>query len=202
MGRYLFTKQGDIVDELLGNAGQNVLYSLVHHLLPTFLVGFYVAVILAAIMSTIDSLLVVGSSAIARDFYQKIVRPDYPIHKLTKLSRNATLIMAFLALSIALAVAIFVPNRTIFWFVIFGWSGIAAVFCPMIILSLFWKNYTKHGALASMIVGFMAIPIFKFLMPQIPDIGIYFENMAELFPAFICSLLAGWIASKCTPRSK
>ena len=45
------------------------------------------------------------------------------------------------ALAIALGIALFVPGRTIFWFVIFGWSGIAATFCPVVILSIVWRRY-------------------------------------------------------------
>ena len=197
--RYFFTDAGADVDAVLGNNGQNSIILLVEYLLPLFFIGIYIAVVLAAIMSTIDSILVVASSAIVRDIYQQIFRPDLKISDLTTLSRKVTLVLAILALIVALIVAVTTPGRTIFWFVIFGWSGIAASFCPAIVLSLFWSRYTEKGALASMIVGFLSIPIFKFVLPALDSVGIYFDRMAELGPSFLLSLLAGYLVSKRWP---
>ena len=192
IGRYLFTEAGADPIAVLGNNGQNVLVMLVEHTMPLIIVGLYVAVVLSAIMSTIDSLLVVASSAVIRDFYQQIFRPDLKVENLTLISRMVTVGMAFVALGIALTVAINVPGRTIFWFVIFGWSGIAATFCPVIILSLFWKDFTEKGAIASMITGFLGVPFFKFVVPAIEGVGPYFGAIAELGP-FIFVVDVGWI---------
>ena len=126
-------------------------------LFPTVVVGIFVAAVLAAIMSTIDSLLVVASSAVTRDIYQQTLHPERAGDTLTGLSRRVTLTLAVVAAAIAMSVAILVPGRTIFWFVIFGWSGIAATFCPMIVLSLCWRRYNAHGAMASMVAGLVAI---------------------------------------------
>ena len=68
--------------------------------------------------------------------------------------------MASIALTVAIIVAISTPERTIFWFVLVGFHGIAASFCPTIILSLFWKGFTEKGAISSMIVGFLAVLFF------------------------------------------
>ena len=99
-------------------------------------------------------------------------------------------------LSVALLVAFLVPGRTIFWFVIFGWSGLAASFCPVMILSLFWKNFSERGAIASMITGFLCVPLFKFYVSELPEIGVYFKLIAELLPSFIFALIAGIIFNK------
>ena len=160
------------------------------------LVGLYIGVILAAVMSTIDSLLVVASSAVTRDFYQQIFHPDMEGEKLTTLSRNVTLAMALIALATAMIVSVISPDRTIFWFAIFGWSGIAATFCPTIILSLFWKDFTENGAIAAMIAGFITVPVTKFILATNETFGIYFEKMDVMAPAFAVGLLAGYIASK------
>ena len=95
-------------------------------------------------------------------------------------------------------VAITVPGRTIFWFVIFGWSGIAATFCPTIILSLFWNKFNEKGAIASMITGFLAVPIFKFGLTSLDGIGIYFEKLGELGPSFILSIIVGILVNMAT----
>ncbi len=200
LGRYMLTVAGDVTTDILGNGGQDVLPMLVDHLLPATLIGVYMAAVLSAIMSTIDSLLVVASSAITRDFYQQIFNPTVKADALVGISRKVTLAMALIALAIAVTVAVLTPERTIFWFVIFGWSGIAATFCPTIILSLFWKGFTEAGAKAAMIAGFLGVPAFKFWMPAIPVIGPYVDAVSELPPAFLASLLAALVVSKMTKK--
>ena len=202
IGRYLFTSAGGDVESILGNNGQNVLIMLVEHVMPLLVVGLYVAVVLAAIMSTIDSLLVVASSAVVRDVYQQIFRPFTKIEDLTGISRWVTLVMALIALGVAMTVAITTPERTIFWFVIFGWSGLAATFCPVMILSLFDKRCTEKGAIVAMIVGFLCVPLFKFVMPSIEGIGPYFAGIAELGPSFALALLSGIIVSRLWPTNR
>lgn len=198
MGRYLFTKHGQDVEVLFGNGAQDVLPYMVEMLLPALLAAVYIAVVLAAIMSTIDSLLIVASSAITRDFDQKVFKKQRQDH--TNFSRKVTLAMAIVALVVALTISVLSPSRTIFWFVIFGWSGIAATFCPMMILSLFWKNYNEPGAIASMITGFICVPLFKFGATSLPVAGVYFEQVAELLPSFLLSLILGIVVSKLSSR--
>jgi sodium/proline symporter len=195
LGRYLFTSQGMDVQEVLGNNGQNVLILLVEAIMPWFVTGLYIAVVLAAIMSTIDSLLVVASSAVVRDVYQQILHPDISVEKLTRFSRIVTFVMALVALTIAMIVAVTIPERTIFWFVIFGWSGLAATFCPVMILTLFYKNLSERGAIVSMVTGFLSVPLFKFVIPAIEGVGIYFGALAELGPSFLLALLVGVLFS-------
>lgn len=201
LGRYIFTTNGQDPEAVLGPAGEDVLIQLVEHTFPTILVGLYIAIVLSAIMSTIDSLLVVASSAVTRDFYQQIFRPDLKNEGLAKLSRIVTVVMALAALGIAFGVAYFNEQRTIFWFVIFGWSGIAATFCPVIILSLFWKAFTEKGAIASMITGFLCVPFFKFVMPVIfVDFAPYLAALDVLMPSFLLSMLMGFLVSKWKPK--
>lgn len=177
--------------EALGTGGEDVLPMTVEHLLPLILVGLFVAIVLSAIMSTVDSLLVLAGSALARDLHQKVQRPDLPDDQLVGKSRAATFLLAMVALLIALGVALSTPDRTVFWFVIFGWSGISATFCPTMILSLFWSGMTRRGALAAMAVGFLCVPLFKFGAPALPGVGPFFETLGELPPAFALSFLAG-----------
>lgn len=200
MARYFFTENGVEVEGVLGNNGQNSLIMMVESLLPLLFIGFYMAVVLAAIMSTVDSLLVLASSAFARDIYQNIYNPKVEINKLTLISKLTTFIMASFALFVAITVANLTPERTIFWFVLVGFHGIAASFCPTIILSLFWKGLSEKGAIASMIVGFLGVLIFKFIVPSIEPYGIYFNNIAELAPALLLGLLTGYVFSILYPN--
>ncbi|MDF1696567.1 MAG: sodium/proline symporter, partial [Saprospiraceae bacterium] len=201
LARVLFTENGQDPEAILGNAGENVLSIMTENFLPYMLVAIYVAVVLSAIMSTIDSLLVIASSAITRDFYQKVFNPSIPDRDLTNMSRVVTLIMAILALIIAMVIAVNSPTRTVFWMVIFGWSGIAASFCPVIILSLFWKDYSEAGAIASMIAGFLCVPFFKFVVSNMEGIGPYFVQLDVLGPSFFISMLMGWTFTKLYPIS-
>ncbi len=190
-GRYLLTSIGEDPEEILGNGAQNILPLLVEYIMPLALIGVYIAAVLSAIMSTIDSLLIVASSAISRDFYQQIFKPNKTEKELAKISKIITLILAVLALIIAIIVALISPTRTIFWFVMFGWSGIAATFCPTIILSLLWDKFNEKGAIASMITGFLSVPIFKFGLGSLEVYGIYFQRLGELGPSFIMAIIVG-----------
>ena len=133
LGRYMLTRSGDNPELILGIAGEDVLALVLGQVMPTIIIGIYIAAVLSAVMSTVDSLLVVASSAVTRDFYQKILNPQVDESKLMALSKKVTITLAILALVVALAVSVLSPTRTVFWFVIFGWSGIAATFCPVII---------------------------------------------------------------------
>ncbi|TXD52615.1 MULTISPECIES: sodium/proline symporter [unclassified Polaribacter] len=197
--RIYFTKEGQDPEAILGNSGENVLSMITEEFLPTILVAVFVAIVLSAIMSTIDSLLILASSAITRDFYQKIFRPDIKDESLTKISRISTVIMAFTALIIAMVMNYVSPERQMFWVILFGWSGIAATFCPVIILSLFWKGYSEKGAIASMISGFMAVLVFNFVFKEMATIGKYFVAIDVLAPSFAVAMLVGYIVSKKYP---
>jgi len=176
---------------ILGAGGEQVLPVLVSHLFPAAIVGLYVAAVLAATMSTIDSLLLVASSAVTRDVYQQMWHPDVSSSALTGLSRRVTFLMAGIALGVALTVSLVSPDRTIFWYAIFGWSGIAATFCPVIVLALLWPAYNVWGALASMVTGFLGVPFFKFVVPRISEWGRTIALAEEMAPSFALALLAG-----------
>ena len=191
VGRAMLTDPGQPMEAILGNGGQDVLPLLVDHVMPAILIGLYIAIVLSAIMSTVDSLLVVASSAVVRDWYQQVRNPTMPDDALMAASRTATFGLGLVAFAIAMSVAFFVEGRTVFWFVIFGWSGIAATFCPTIILSLYWKGITRNGALAAMVSGFLGVPFFKFVAPSIAGVGPYLAELTELPPSFVVSFAFG-----------
>lgn len=199
LARIFFTKAGQDPEAILGVGGADVLGMVTEHFLPLTLTAIYIAIVLSAIMSTVDSLLILASSAITRDFYQKIFRPNADSKKLTSLSRWVTLVMAIIALSLALILAYTSPERQVFWVIIFGWSGIAACFCPVIILSIFWKNYSEAGAIASIISGFVSVTLLKFVFQPMESIEPYLDKLDVLAPSFAVSMLCGWIFSKLYP---
>lgn len=201
LGRTVFTTAGADPEAILGKNAESVLSMGVYQYMPDIVIGFYIAVVLAAIMSTVDSLLVVGSSAVTRDWYQKTVHPEVSNDRLTTFSRMVTLGMALAALAVAMLIAWLVPGRSVFWFIIFGWSGIAATFCPVIILSLFWKRYNGYGAIASMLSGFVAVCFFKFYLSAQPGIGPYLQKLDVLGPSFLVAMLFGVVFTYLRPVS-
>jgi len=202
LGRYLFTEVGTDPAEVLGNGAQNALPTMVEYVFPAILVGLYVAAVLSAIMSTVSSLLIVAAGSITHDIYRKIFNAELDGAKSTSVSRWLTVAFATVALVIALIVSYVSPTRTIFWFVIFGWSGIAAIFCPMVIMSLFWKGFTANGAICSMIAGFLMTVLAKFVFSEIAIIGPYFVAMETMPPAFLFSFIIGYIVSIMKPDTE
>ncbi|NND72088.1 MAG: sodium/proline symporter [Rhodothermales bacterium] len=195
LGRFILVPGGQNPESILGNAAEGVLPAIVEHLFPVVIVGIFVAAVLAAIMSTIDSLLVVASSAVTRDYYQQLVHPETPGSELTGMSRWVTLGIAVFALVIAVSVSLLSPDRTVFWFVIFGWSGIASCFCPVIILTLFWKEYNARGVIWTMIGGLISVPLFKFGASALPIVGEAFNALGEMAPSFVVAFIAGYVGS-------
>ena len=195
LGRYMFTKNGFNPELILGGGGEDVLSLVLSQVMPNVIVGIYIAVILSAVMSTVDSLLVVASSAVTRDFFQQVYRPEIDEKTLMKISKKITFLLAVFALSVAIIVSILSPTRTVFWFVIFGWSGIAATFCPVIIMSVFWNGLTEKGAIVSMVTGFLSVPIFKFFIPSIDYIGPYFDKLDVMLPSVILAITTGSFVS-------
>ena len=200
LGRALLTKSGVDAESVLGNSCERVLPILVETVMPSILIGIYIAAVLSAIMSTVDSLLIVASSAVTRDLYQKVYKPELKDEVLNKISKRLTVGLAIFALALAVAVKTWAPEGNIFWFAIFGWSGLAATFCPTMILSLFWKKFNEKGAIAAMIVGFACVPLFKFVINELPLIGPYFTKLDVLAPSFIISFIAGYIATELSQK--
>ena len=195
VGRHLLTDSGDAVETVLGTGAEDVLPLLVEHLMPTLIVGLFIAIVLSAIMSTVDSLLVLAASAIVRDYHQQVKHPELRDEDLVPLSRKVTVALAGCALLIAFGVAGITGGQSVFWYVIFGWSGIAATFCPTMILSLFWPRFTKRGALAAMTTGFLAVPLFTFVVPRLGAVGELLATLSELPPSVLLSAFVGVVVS-------
>lgn len=199
LGRFIFTSQGVEADAVLGNGAQNVLSEVVEYTFPPWIVGLYVAAVLSAIMSTVSSLLVMAAGSVTHDLYERIINPDLTDSAAARLCRRITIVIAALALGLAVIISIVSPDRTIFWFVIFGWAGIAATFCPMMILSLFWPRFTERAAIASMITGFSMTIITKFVIQNMETIGPYFVALETMPPSFLSALLVGYLVTVMYP---
>ena len=147
--------------------------------------GFALAAILAAIMSTISSQLIVTSSALVEDLYKMVVRKDAKDKELVFLGRMAVLLVAVVAAALA-----FRQNSTILSLVAYAWAGFGASFGPIILLSLFWKKMNNWGALFGMIVGAVTVIVWK-------NVGLG-DTLYEIVPGFVFNFIVSVIVSLAT----
>ncbi|MCH2464827.1 MAG: sodium/proline symporter [Gemmatimonadetes bacterium] len=156
-------------------------------LFPAFFTGVFLVVVLAAIMSTVDSLLLLASSAVVRDILQKAMGIEASERTLSNLARAVTVVIGAVGLLVALT-----EPRAIFYFVLFAWSGIACAFTPVVICSLFWKRTTKPGAVAGMIGGFVVTVVWTIWFKE------RFFDLYEMVPGFIVGFACTIVVSLMT----
>jgi sodium/proline symporter len=146
--------------------------------------GILLAAILSAIMSTIDSQLLVSSSAVAEDFYKAIFRKKASDRELVWVGRISTLVIAVIAALVALN-----PESSVLELVSYAWAGFGAAFGPIILLALFWKKVTRNGALAGIIVGALTVIVWGGYLSG----GIF--DLYEILPGFLFNLIVTVIVS-------
>ena len=146
--------------------------------------GFLLAAILAAIMSTISSQLLVSSSSLTEDFYKVFLRKSASQKELVMVGRLTVLAVAVAAILLASS-----PDSNVLGLVANAWAGFGAAFGPLIILSLTWRRMTRNGALAGMIVGAVTV-LFWIFAPVGPGGAPLSSIIYEMVPGFLLSLLA------------
>ncbi|WP_339202323.1 MULTISPECIES: proline transporter OpuE [Bacillus] len=151
--------------------------------------GFLLSAILAAIMSSISSQLLVTASAVTEDLYRSFFRRKASDKELVMIGRLSVLVIAVIAVLLSLN-----PNSTILDLVGYAWAGFGSAFGPAILLSLYWKRMNEWGALAAMIVGAATVLIW-ITTGLAKSTGVY-----EIIPGFIFSMIAGIIVSMITKR--
>ena len=159
---------------------EKIFMVMVNQLIPTALAGVFLAAILAAIMSTADSQLLVTSSALTEDFYKVLLRKEASDRELVWVSRISVIVVAVCAWFFARD-----PNSSVLGLVSYAWAGFGATFGPIILLSLYWKRMTRNGAFAGIVAGGLTVIIWKQLSGNI--LGIF--DLYEIVPGFIVSVL-------------
>ena len=127
---------------------EKIFITLTQLLFNPWIAGFLLAAILAAIMSTIDSQLLVSSSVLTRDIYHVLLRKDATDKELVWVGRFTVIAIALIAWAISTD-----KNSSVLMLVAYAWAGFGAAFGPLIILSLYNHTITKNGAIAGMVVG-------------------------------------------------
>ncbi|MCH8531654.1 MAG: sodium/proline symporter PutP [Saccharospirillum sp.] len=165
-------------DEPLADA-ETVFISLVQVLFNPFVAGILLAAILAAIMSTADSQLLVSSSALTEDFYRALINKDADPKSLVTIGRTSVVIIAIIAWLLALS-----PDNTVLGLVSYAWAGFGAAFGPAVILSLYWNRMNRFGCLAGILVGGITVVVWGNWLSG----GIF--DLYEIVPGFILSTIA------------
>jgi len=157
---------------------EKVFIMLVKALLHPVPAGICLAGILAAIMSTADSQLLVSSSALTEDFYRRLFRPAASQRELVWAGRLTVIL-------VAAAAALFAadPESRVLDMVGYAWAGFGAGFGPVIVLSLYWKQMSGPGALAGILAGSLTVILWRQL-----EGGIF--DLYEMVPGFLTCLLS------------
>lgn len=180
-------------DAPLGNA-ETVFLALANAVFNPWVAGLLIAAIMSAIMSTIDSQLLVCSSAITEDFYKRWLRPHALDKELVWIGRFAVLAVAICSILIALN-----PKSSVLDLVSYAWAGFGGAFGPVIILSVYWARLTRNGALAGIVLGALTVIGWKQLSGG--PFGIF--ELYEIVPGFvICTLACIFVSRWGTPPSQ
>lgn len=123
-----------------------------------FIGGIFLCGILAAIMSTADSQLLVCASSVSKDIYKNILKPDADDKKVLNISRITVIVVAVLAFLIA-----WNPDSSIMDLVSDAWAGLGSAFGPLVVCSLFWKRTNLPGAVSGIVSGGLFVIIWDYL---------------------------------------
>lgn len=157
---------------------------------PPLITGLLLVVVLSAIMSTADSLLLLASSAVVRDTVQCILGSRKSDERLAVYGKIATLVIGVFGVWLAFKV-----EALIFWFVLFAWSGLGSAFGPVVLCLLYDKKTTGPGVAAGMLAGFLtSVAWVLWLKP-------YTYNLYEALPGFVVGVVATLLVSRLTSRS-
>lgn len=173
VGLIYVTNSGVSVDD-----GEKIFMLLVNAMFHPVVAGVLLAAILAAIMSTADSQLLVSSSALAEDFYKQVFKKDASSEEIVMVGRIAVIAISIVALILAMT-----PDSSVLGLVSYAWAGFGAAFGPALILSLYWSRMNRNGALAGIIIGGVTIVVWKQLS------GGWFD-VYEIVPGIIFSTIA------------
>jgi sodium/proline symporter len=160
-------------------------------LLHPVLGGIMMVVVLAAIMSTVDSLLILASSAVVRDYWQQVRGSALSDRALAHRGKLITLVIGVIGVVFALH-----QTPLIFWFVLFAWSGLGAAFGPVLLCGLWYPRTNLAGAIAGMLGGFITTVVWVLWLKP------HFYELLEIIPGFFIGLLLTVLVSNMTTRDQ
>ena len=164
---------------------ETVFLDLSRILFHPLIAGLVLTAVLAAIMSTMSSQLLVVSSSLIEDLYKIVAKTKPSERTLLLLSRGAVLVVALIALALSIN-----PNDSILGLVGFAWAGFGAAFGPIVLASLYWKRLNSAGAIAGMATG--AVVSIGWGMSPLSDL------MYEIVPGIIAAAVVMIIVTLAT----
>ena len=159
---------------------EKIYIHLAEMLLNPWIAGVVIAAILAAIMSTVDSQLVVASAAVTQDL---------GIGKSKGLFMNRITVI----LLCTFAGLIAIDPQSVLDVVALAWAGLGASFGPALLFCLFWSQTSEWGVIIGILVGTFVVLVWELLLPG--PLGVIYE----MLPAFILSSLSVFLFSKWIP---
>ncbi|WPJ95498.1 sodium/proline symporter PutP [Coraliomargarita algicola] len=186
-GRAYAARNGMVIDD-----PETIFILLADLLFHPLVTGFLYAALLAAIMSTISSQLLVSSSSLAEDFYRLFFNTKASEPQVVTVSRISVVIVGVLAAWMAND-----PDSQILKLVSNAWAGFGAAFGPLIILSLTWKRMSGTGAVAGMLTG--AVTVIAWIQLGWSSSFLGGPGIYEIIPGFILAWCAIVIVSRLTP---
>ena len=153
-----------------------------------WIAGILLSAILAAIMSTASSQLLVSSSTIAEDFYKRIFNKEASNKAVMNLGRIGVLLVALVAFVISTD-----KESSVLSIVAYAWAGFGASFGSVMLFSLFWSRMTRIGAILGMITGAVMVVLWKNYLAELFNFPIY-----EIVPGFVAASAVIIIASLLT----
>ena len=153
-----------------------------------WIAGILLSAILAAVMSTASSQLLVSSATIAEDFYKRIFNKKASSLTVMNLGRIGVLLVALIAFVISTD-----KNSSILSIVSYAWAGFGASFGSVMLFSLFWARMTRLGAICGMITGAAVVVVYKNFLSSALDFPIY-----EIVPGFLCASIVIVVVSLCS----
>ena len=172
-----FIAVGYYIETPLANP-ETAFIALTQALFTPWIAGCLLAAVLAAIMSTVDSQLLVSSSALTEDLYRPFVRKRAGDRELIWVGRGAVVVIALIAAMIASD-----PESRVLTLVAYAWAGFGAGFGPSVILSLLWSRTTRNGVLVGMATGAITVVVWANLKGGVFDVY-------EILPGFLAGFAA------------
>ncbi|WP_199507073.1 MULTISPECIES: sodium/proline symporter PutP [unclassified Psychrobacter] len=161
--------------------------------------GFLLAAILAAIMSTISSQLLVVSSSLTKDVYQLFFDREAPESRQVLVGRISVIVVAIVSIMLASD-----PNSSVLDLVSNAWAGFGAAFGPLVIFSLTWRRMNRNGAVAGMVVGALTVIVWIYGGFTLADGTALNSWLFAIVPGFVLSTIAIFAVSIMTggPRAE
>ena len=177
-----------LFDNLQDGEEEKVFIYMIKEVTGPWLGGIMLAAIMSAIMSTIDSQLLVSSSALTEDFYQKIIKRNAGAKELMLVGRLCVIVISVVALTLALN-----PKDTILNIVAYAWGGFGAAFGPLVLFALFSRKTSWLSALLGMVVGTVVLVVWK-------ELGLG-TRLYEIVPGFLANCLTIAVANIFVPQT-